>query len=493
MKNKIWLVFLSAVAIALAFHPLHLSFLAWFGLVPLLFTLESAAPRRAFLYGLVFGALVALFSLFWLVFLQIPTAVKILMVFGLVLLFLYLGLFWAVACLIANRTTIWLLPAAVAGLEYVRGLGELGFPWLTFGYTQARYPLIIQQASIYGVLGVSFWLVLINLLVYRLLCHHRAVYALALTLAIALPMLYGALRLRQTYDRYVVVGVIQPNIDPNMKLTRGLRAATFDCLLGLTRTCHQQSRDSLDQPCDLIVWPESAVPVLIRSSREYRDLVLALADSIQTPILIGSPVIDRVERKIYNAAILAEPGLLMEQEYRKIHLVPFGEHIPFDRWVPLFRKIDLGEGDYSAGSNFTIFKTRAGRYACLICFESIFPELSREFCRRGAAVLLNITNDGWFGPISGPQQHNDMAILRAVENGRPLARSANTGISMVVDSRGRILRELPLFKPGYIVCRLPLDGQVTFYQRTGDFLPILCLIVLTAALLLTRRPSHSKI
>ncbi len=489
MKNKFWLVVLSAVLISLAFHPLRLYSLAWFGLVPLLFALEQAAPRTAFFHGLVFGGLNAFFSLFWIVFLQIPTAIKFLMIFGMLVLFLYLGLFWGAACLIANRTSIWFLPAAVTGLEFIKGLGELGFPWLTLGYTQARFPLVIQQASVFGVWGISFWLVLVNIVIYRLIRTRRLVYFAALALVVGLPLVYGALRLRTTGDRPVTIGITQPNIDPNMKVTRGMRTATFETLLELSRACDRKARDSLKQPCDLIVWPESAVPVLIRSSREYQDMVLGLADSIATPMIIGTPIIDRKERKIYNGAVLAEPGRRMEQEYRKLHLVPFGEHIPFDRWVPLFRKIDLGEGDYSPGSTYTVFTTPAGTFACLICFESIFPELSRGFANRGAEVLLNITNDGWFGRISGPQQHNDMAILRTVENGLPLARSANTGISMAVDPRGRVLLETSLFKEAYFVCRLPRDGRATPYRRMGDILPILCLLVLPVALFIGRRRS----
>ncbi|MEO0185219.1 MAG: apolipoprotein N-acyltransferase, partial [candidate division WOR-3 bacterium] len=183
------------------------------------------------------------------------------------------------------------------------------------------------------------------------------------------------------------------------------------------------------------------------------------------------------------------------QEYKKLHLVPFGEHIPFDKYVPLFRKIDFGEGDYSPGKEHTVFSTGNIRFSCLICFESIFPEISREFVKKGARLLTNITNDGWFGKISGPQQHNDMAILRTVETGVPLVRSANTGISMVVDQYGRILSETNLFSEEIIVHSVTINNIKTLYARIGNqlwlgvllFVPILLILKLRSAFL-TRHP-----
>jgi apolipoprotein N-acyltransferase len=478
LKNKTLLILTSALLTSLAFHPLKLHFLAWFSLVPLLFAVAEAKPSAAFRSGLTFGALFALFSLFWIVFLQIPGNIWVLMVFGLILMFLYLGLYWAVGILVANRVGIWFLPFVVAGLEWAKGLGELGFPWLSLGYSQARYPAVIQQAALYGVYGVSFWLVLVNVVLFKLLRTRQWKYLIAAVLVFGGPLVYGFLRIPASPPPALTLGVVQPNIDPNLKFTHGMRGATFKELIDLSRQCDRRARDTLGRPCDLILWPESVIPVLLKSANEYQRTAFDLADELNTPILTGTAIIDHTRGAIYNGAVLVEPGRIMSQEYRKIHLVPFGEHIPFDRYIPLFRKIDLGEGDYSPGSEFTVFKTRAGDFSCLICFESIFPELARTFVRRGARLLVNITNDGWFGRISGPQQHNDMAILRAVENNVPLARSSNTGISMVVDGYGRILAETPLFVESYLVRRVPAGTGRTPYQSLGDILPALGLILL---------------
>ncbi|MBA7677290.1 Apolipoprotein N-acyltransferase [subsurface metagenome] len=168
-NKKLILIIFSAVLMSLSFHPIGLHFLAWFALVPLLFAIENIKPSFVFKSGIIFGFLFSLFSLFWLVFLQIEINIKLLLLFGLILMFLYFGLYYGTGLLIANKIGLWFLPFILAGLEFIRGIGELGFPWLSFGYSQARYPIVIQQVSIYGIYGLSFWLVLINVILYKLI------------------------------------------------------------------------------------------------------------------------------------------------------------------------------------------------------------------------------------------------------------------------------------------------------------------------------------
>ena len=462
--------------------PLH--FLAWVGLVPVLFVIDRVSPRRAFVIGLMFGSCFALFSLFWLIFLQIPTTVKLVMIFGLVLLFLYYGLYFAVSFAASVRTSLWCLPLFISGLELVKGIGEIGFPWLSLGYSQVHYALLIQQASVYGLYGLSLWLVLLNMAIYKLLRARKLPYAIAAVLIFCAPLVFGAIRMKSQPDGHrVVVGIVQPDIDPNLKFTRELRDKTFSRLLDLSARCVEYARVRYSAPCDIIIWPESATPIFLKSANVFQKKIFAFVDSVQTPLLSGTPIYDQDHKNIYNGAVLLEPGSVLRQEYRKVHLVPFGEHIPYDRYIPLFRKIDLGEGDYDPGFDYTVFRLKNAAFSCLVCFESIFPELSRRFVREGAGFLVNITNDGWFGRISGSQQHNDMAILRAVENGVPLVRCANTGISMVTDEYGRILGTCGLFKEDILVREIYVDHARTVYNTVGDLVPIGSLIVATALLL----------
>lgn len=480
----------SAILLSLSFHPLGLHFLAWFALVPLLFVIQDVKASTAFKRGIIFGFAFSLMSLFWLVFLQIEAHIKILMVFGLVLLFLYFGLYYGTSLLIANKIGLWMLPFAVTGLEYLRGIGELGFPWLSLGYSQARSPIIIQQASIYGVYGISFWLVFINVLIYKSITLRKVQYILSCAFVIVLPLMYGHFRMKEPLGELVSIGVVQPNIDPNLKFTQAMRDETFSRLIRLSEHLNasaSQNGDSLE----LIIWPETATPIFITLPGKHRDQVLQLSRRINTSIFTGTPIYDSGKREMYNGAILIDPHLGITQEYRKIHLVPFSEHIPFEDNIPLFREIDVGGSHFSAGRQYTIFQSQKISFSCLICFESIFPELSRRFVSDGAELLVNITNDGWFGKISGPQQHNDMAILRTVENGVPLARSANTGISMIVDKYGRILKETELFREDIIWNNISVAPTPTVYKIVGDVFPIFSLILITI-LLFSKLVIHKK-
>jgi len=481
-KIRLILILISALLISLSFHPLGLHFLAWFGLIPLLYAVENTRASTHFKSGVLFGFLFSLFSLFWIIFLQIPINIKILMIAGMIILFLYIGLYFGVSLLIANQIGIWFLPFAIAGLEYIKGLGELGFPWLSLGYTQARYPIIIQQASIYGIFGITFWLILLNVALHKFIKVRTIKYLMIAVFIVVLPLIYGMLRIREPTEKFISVGIIQPNIDPNLKFDRKMKQETFNRLISLSTACAERGLEKTGYPLELIIWPETATPIFLTSPGRYQDRVLELSKRLHVPIFSGTPLFDRTNYNIYNGAVLIEPGKGIEQKYKKIHLVPFGEHIPFDRYIPLFRKIDFGEGDYSPGKEYTVFNLTNFTFSCLICFESIFPDLSREFVNRGANLLVNITNDGWFGKISGPQQHNDMAILRTVENGVPLARCANNGISMVVDQYGRILKETQLFEAGFVFCRIAVDDERTVYYRYGYIYPLLSLILITGFL-----------
>jgi len=473
----------AALLMSLSFHPLQLHFLAWFGLVPLLFATENTRPGQSFLSGIVFGFLFSMFTLFWIVFLQIETNIKLLIIFGLVVLFLYVGLYFGIAILAARKIGTWSLPFAIVGLEYIRGIGELGFPWLSFGYTQARYPLFIQQAAIYGVYGISFWLVLLNVAIYHAFRKRKLKNILIPALIFLLPVIYGFTRPHIPNKRIAHVGIVQPNIDPNLKFSRELRYKTFELFMNLSARCTNIALQKHEDSLDLIIWPETATPVFLKSPGRYQDLVMHLADRLQTPIFTGTAIYEPQDREIFNGAVLVEPNYGIRQEYRKIHLVPFGEHIPFDHQIPLLRTVDFGEGDYTPGTEHTVFQTKDFRFSCLICFESIFPALSRESVNRGAEMLLNITNDGWFGKISGAQQHNNMAILRSVENGVVLLRSANTGISMIVDQHGRVLVEKPLFVEDIIVQAVFMDPIETPYRKIGDVIPLICLALITVFLI----------
>lgn len=479
------LLVLGASLLSLSFHPLNLHFLAWFGLIPVLYAIEGATPGASFRSGILFGFIFSLFTLFWIVFVQIEANIKLLIVLGLILMYLYIGLYFGVAFLARRKIGIWSLPAAVVGLEYLRGIGEIGFPWLSFGYTQARYPLFVQQAAVYGVYGVSFWLVAVNVAIYQTLRKKRLTDLILAAAIFLAPVAYGIARREPPGNRIAHVGIVQPNIDPNLKFSREMRFKTFERLIDLSTRCARLSIQKYGAPLDLIIWPETATPVFLKSPGRYQDLVRELANRLDVPIFTGTAIYEPESDEIYNGAVLIEPGRGITQEYRKMQLVPFSERMPFNRHIPLLRKVDVGGGDYAPGTEHVMLRIPRFTFACLICFESIFPDRSRRSVNLGAEVLVNITNDGWFGKMSGAQQHNNMALLRSAENGVALLRSANTGISMVVDQHGRVAAESGLFVDDIIVTELAVDPVETPYRKIGDILPIICLIVTT--ILLTYR------
>lgn len=493
-RQQLLLIAASALCIAVAFHPIKLYFLAWIGYVPLFFAIERSKPGQAFVIGIAHGFLVALISLFWLVFLQIEINIKLLMIAGLILLFLYYGVYTGVTLLFVKKVGIWIFPFVLCGLEFIRGSGEIGFPWLALGYSQARYPIILQQASVYGVYGMSFWLALLNTLLYRALRTKRFFIWCSALIIFALPIVYGLCTLKIPQGLPVHVGIVQPNIDPNLKFTRAMRDETFERLIRLSETCARDFKEHNNTALDLIIWPETATPVFLMFPGDLQQRVLDLSHRLDVPIFTGTPIYEQKTKDIYNGAVLILPDQGIVQEYRKIHLVPFGEHIPYDQYVLAFRKIDVGGGDYRPGNVYTVFRLQKIAFSCMICFESIFPELGYRFANRGAQMLVNITNDGWFGKISGPHQHNDMFILRAVEGRVPLARSSNTGISMIVDRYGRILKETPLFEETYITGTVYSEPHTTLFQIIGNWMPIIALFISTIALMvwfIKKRTKHT--
>jgi apolipoprotein N-acyltransferase len=221
---------------------------------------------------------------------------------------------------------------------------------------------------------------------------------------------------------------------------------------------------------DLIVWPESATPFYFLHDIEPSELVFEGINQTKTDYLIGSPSVVRDEDVVhyFNSAYLVSPNTREISKYDKTHLVPFGEYVPFKKWLPFLGKIVAQVGDFIAGKEGNTLPWKGYHLGVQICYEIIFPGLSRAMVANNASLLINITNDAWFGKTSGPYQHFSMTVFRAVENRRTLVRSANTGISGFVDPAGRILTATPLLEEAAIVHPIPLLKKKSVYTRIGD-------------------------
>ena len=231
---------------------------------------------------------------------------------------------------------------------------------------------------------------------------------------------------------------------------------------------------------DLVIWPETATPFFFQETGPLRQAVLAAALEAKVHLLFGSPAFRQDAGGVLeelNRAYLVSPDGWEVASYDKMQLVPFGEYVPYARVLFFVNRIVEAVGTVVAGVSHTVFRLPTARFAVLICYEDVFPALTRRFIAGGADFLVNITNDAWYGPTSAPHQHLAQATLRAVENRVPLVRAANTGISAVIDADGRIRWQGPLFAALFHVDEIAWPGLRTFYTRFGDVFAWTCALV----------------
>ncbi len=481
------LAVLSGVLLALSFPRFDLSPLAFGALVPLLVVLDGISSLQGTYLGILAGLVCYLITIPWVVHtmgtyggLPLPLSVLLLLALSLYLA-LYVGVFaYGVTRLSARGGLGYLVGTASVwvGLEYLRTFLLTGFPWNLLGYTQHQNLSVIQIASITGVYGISFVLVLANAGIALACLHFRrggrrawlSICGVGLLLLGTVLLSNGQAVSAEARGGKIRVSVVQGNIEQDMKWDPAFRDRTIAIYRRLTREAGRES--------DLIIWPEAAVPFFLRDGGPLSQQVLDLAREVQAYLLVGSP--DRVNHtspRYYNSAFLISPEGKIVKKYDKIHLVPFGEYVPLKMLLFFVEKMATGIGDFSPGQAFTVFEAPAGRFGVLICFEVIFPDQVRRYVREGADFLVNITNDAWFGRSSAPYQHLSMATLRAVENGVYVVRAANTGISALITPAGRIVKQSDLFVEAVLSAAVTPGTAGTFYTRYGDVFAWGCVFI----------------
>ncbi len=478
-------VVLAAGLLALSYPPFPLGFLAPVALALGLFGagLGRAHPpaslRTVAWRGFVFGSVFHLATMYWIWWVSIPGLFTVVIVLG-----LYVAAVFAACAYLEQRfgpSAVWLFPAIWIAHEYLRTLGALAFPWTNLSLSQVKYPNLIQYADITGDLGVSFAVALIAVLLLRISRrlaagrgHAVRFHVTAIILAYVLPYLYGQGAVRAlTSTESVRVAVLQGDIDSFHKWDEGF----LDRSLAVYE---MQTRVAAAQGAELIVWPETAVPMYLRSEPHYRRMLAQLSAEVQTHLLIGTLEYTRLDdgRYLrYNAAVGLADGIYGEDYHAKLHLVPLGEWIPFSDHFRFLDQLDVGGAHFTAGDRIVLFDHAKGPYGAAICYESAFPEIMRRFVLGGARFLVNITNDGWYGFSSGPAQHAAFATFRAIETRRPIARSANTGISGFVDRTGRWREASHQYVPEIKIWDLPLGppDATTVFLRHGMFFGQTCL------------------
>jgi apolipoprotein N-acyltransferase len=414
-----------------------------------------------------------------------------------VLLCLALALFPSVFGWIVSRwartygpAAVLLAPVAWVGTEILRAHTLFNFSWCLLGYSQHANLPVLQIARYAAVYGVSFVVAAVSsalafLVVERRRGPRRAVL-LATASLLAVVWMHGEWRLGQVPPEAgrLRVGLVQASIAQDEKWDAAHAWANVDRHLELTRRAAAQG-------ARLVVWPESALPFLFDRSPVVATQLRDVVQQYGLYLLFGND--DREERgeapgRIWVGAKMIDPPGNVVLRYHKIRLVPFGEYVPMQSVLTLggrfSAKLVQEVGEFTPGDEYAVGPVDGHPVSAFICYEAIFPDLVREFTARGAQLLVNITNDGWYGRTSAPYQHFAMAKFRAVENERFLVRAANTGITAVVDPHGRVLERTELFERTVLVREVPLLAGSTFYTRHGDVFAWACLgaaVALTAA------------
>jgi apolipoprotein N-acyltransferase len=511
-RKELLLGALSGIMLGISYPPFPFPFLSFFAFIPFLYVLEKRETllsiNRFTYFSLFFFNLI---TLYW-VGSWTKEADPFLMVSGAALI-VFNPLFYLVATTLyyfsrksfGRNISLFLFPFYWVTFEYLYSVTDLRFPWLTLGNCLPYFLDFIQAAEIVGVYGLSLIILFINIFFYLAYKNHKtkntAAYGYALTalLIFSVVYIYGIIRISglSLTSSKVKVGLIQPNLDPWEKWQLGNLNKQLNSYIDL-------SQKAVAKGADIIIWPESALPVYLLNGN-YDDAVeriRRLVESKKVFLLTGMPdatvylnqkaaPADAKKTKSgflytsYNSILFFSPYDFNIEKYGKVKLVPFGEHVPFVEELPFlgdFIKWQVGISSWNVGKEQVVFNLNEPNEAQLkvggvICIESIYPEYVAGFVQKGANLISVVTNDSWYGFSSGPFQHKEIAVLRAVENRKPVVRAANGGISCIINPLGRITYQTELFTKDFLVGDVESNQELTFYTQYPFVIPVMVLLV----------------
>lgn len=517
LHKSAWLLVLSsAILQVLVFPKPGLYYLSWVCLAPLIYAvlrareadaaellaeetfsyLAPASVGQAFLLGWVCGTVVYLGSCYWVFSVMhyyggLSRAVSAVL---LLLFSLYVGLHQAVfAALVAwaararagySRRALFLAPFLWVAVELLRTY-LVGFPWDLLGTTQVANTALSRIATLTGVYGLSFEIALVNAAFAAAFLvrppRRRLMLAATLATAVFLQLTQYIELDRLPVDSHALL------VQQNVPIRESWQSAEYIGLL--------QSLDAISTippgsaKVNLVVWPESPAPFFLNDDR-FVSTISAIARRTNDFVVAGSLGVRPAaggENLLYNSAALVNPQGQIAARYDKVHLVPFGEYIPLQRLLSFAQSLTREVGTFARGSDRWPLDAGAAKLGVFICYESVFPGEVRQFADHGAQVFVNISNDGWFGNSGAPEQHLNVARMRAIENERWLLRATNTGITASIDPFGRVVAQAPTGTRTTLLAPYSLRAETTFYTRYGDWFPCLCAIISLAGLLFRRR------
>ncbi len=485
-------------------------FFAWIFLIPLLFYVKGRPLRSVFLAAFVTSFAGNFLAYNWIGHFgaKIPGGSAVILSFLIPALSVFFSVKIFLAELLSKKFSglrFLIYPSVWIIVDWIQSLGFLAFPWSYMGYSQYPFTSFIQLASVTGILGITFFIILANTslaeAVEVLRVHGirslsgsmKGRVLVSVVILFVITISAGELRLKKCKNTgdSLKVAIVQSCISPWENWPRN----RFRYLKELIR----YTEESLAEKPDFVVWSESATLELISfrylrgtSDRFDKELTEFIKNRVRVPLLTGE--IGLVEMDTFmgpryfpqNSAVLINGDGTLNNAYAKMHLVPFGEWFPYAQWAPWIQRLVLSFGGsaFVPGEKPVLFEVGGRKFGTLICYEGIFFRHCRQYRDMGADFLVNITNDGWTDAYNGHYQHFSASIFRAIENGIPVVRAGNTGVSAIIDSCGRISETMPILKKGFITGNVIFSKNGhTFYSLYGDivlFVSIVFIILLLA-------------
>lgn len=501
------LVIASGLALALAYPKFDVSLLAWVAFVPFFYAVEGEPLKSVFRWGWLQGFACYVGTHYW-VEVTLHEFAHVHFILALIPMFLLAGvaaIHTAIALWAGEFTARGLrlpivvtMPIVWTGVELFRTYLPLPFPWDLLGETQYRNLELIQFAEFTGPYGISALVMFFNAVIFTVLLRRGSqrlqTWSLStLTAMMIVALIFGNWRMHELHstksEGKLRVAMVQGDIPQSIKWDPKFLGKNFATYL-------EETRNATREHVDLAIWPEAADPFFFQpedrypadfaDDASYRQQILQLAQRTHTAILLGAPALGVEDNRVgfYNRADLVSSDGKVVGWYDKIRLVPFGEYVPW-RFILGFvvNRVVPGMGDMFPGKRQTIFELKGSKLSVLICYESIFPDLARRSVKEGANLMVNITNDAWYGTSSAPYQLLAMAAMRSVETKVPMIRVANTGISAVITSDGTITAPTPLFKRGTEIEDVAWHSARTLYTVIGDVFAEICLLLTIVALI----------
>jgi apolipoprotein N-acyltransferase len=507
-RNDRFLLILSGILFGISFTPFPFPFplLLFIAFVPYFFVVtkrQTLIKVNAASYLTFF--VMSLITVFWVGSWQ-STADPFLMLSGIVLV-LFLPcvmlinstLYFLSRRVFKKDLSLYFFPFFWVTGEYILTLTDLKFPWLTIGHGLAKFTSFIQIADIIGAFGLSFVVLWINIFIFKGIKSFKEnakdgwIYLSVAVSIFILIIVYGFAKITSAdnNEKKIKVGIIQPNLDPWNKWELGGLNEILNNYFDLSQKC-------VDEGAQLILWPETALPVYLLSGTYQNevDSIYSFLEKNNVSLLTGMPdyiiYTENAPRNAkfseagnyhyttYNSILLLQPNTFELQRYGKMQLVPLGEHTPFVDQLPFLGELlkwGVGLSGWNVGQDTTVFKFLNDKDTIkvggLVCYESVFPTFPNYFVDRGAQFLTVLTNDSWYGKLSGPYQHKEFANLRAVENRRAVVRCANGGVSCLINKFGVTEIETEMFTRTHLVVDVPLNNEKTFYTKNPLIIPVL--------------------